>query len=82
MRKRYNNTTGAGDDMNIKERIKKAENALQAGDGIRLEWIEPDEKGEFLPVRPGEIRINLKWEPENYNHKTAVADGKGSISND
>lgn len=48
--------------MNVKARIKKAETALAAAGGVKLVWLEQDENGEFPPVQPGEVRIELKWD--------------------
>jgi len=50
--------------MNLKNRIERIEKAINASGGVRLEWIEQDENGEFPPVQPGEMRINLEWDAE------------------
>lgn len=68
--------------MNLKKRIDKIEKTLNASGGVRLEWNEPDENGNYPPVEPGTKVIVLNWEIESKNHKTAVADGKGSNSNE
>jgi len=55
--------------MNAKARIKRAEAALKPASEVKYIWLEPDENGEFPPVQPGEIRINLEWEPEVQKNK-------------
>ena len=45
--------------MNLKNRIEKIEQALHAGGGVKIEWIEPDENGNFPPPTPGAKIIDL-----------------------
>lgn len=47
--------------MGIKQRIARAERAINRDGDIKLIWIEPDESGDFPPPGPGETVIALKW---------------------
>ena len=47
--------------MNLKNRTARIEDALHARGGVRLEWIEPDENGNYPPPSPGAKVIEIKW---------------------
>jgi len=51
--------------MSIKQRISRAEKALNKGqDQVIFEWVEPDENGNYPPLAPGTkvIDLNHAWE--------------------
>jgi len=51
--------------MNLKNRIDKIEKTLNAGGGVKFEWIEPDENGEYPPATPGAKVITLQWDSQD-----------------
>ena len=62
--------------MSIKQRITRAEKALNKGrDQIIFEWVEPDENGNFPPLAPGTKVIEIKWTdgPDNEPAQAAQA---------